>query len=54
MQSKLAFFLLAGPVCIFFTIPANIYCQVGTSNIENNAITSAKIRDGAVKTPGYR
>lgn len=51
MQNKTAFFLLVGFVCGLYALPTNIYGQIGTSNIQNNAITSPKIRDGAVKTP---
>lgn len=51
MQKKLALLLLVTFVCGLYIYPANINAQVGTNNIENNAITSPKIRDGAVKTP---
>lgn len=50
MQKKLMFFLLVAVVCGLYVYPANIYAQIRTSNIQNNAITSPKIRDGAVKT----
>jgi hypothetical protein len=51
MQNKIAFILLATLVCGLYAFPTDIYGQIGTSNIQNNAITSPKIRDGAVKTP---
>jgi len=44
-------FLLVVLVCGLYVYPTNINAQVGTNNIQNNAITSPKIRDGAVKTP---
>jgi hypothetical protein len=54
MNKVVAFFLLgvlAGQLCTVNTNLLNVYAQIGTSNIANNAITSPKIRDGGVKTP---
>jgi hypothetical protein len=53
MKENVALLLFAailGQLCAVNIISLNVYAQIGTGNIANNAITSPKIRNGEVKT----